>query len=247
MKNVLAANWKMNKGPDETTAFFKQFISLLSEAQQDNLVFFVPAVDWVATSVSIKNTALKWGSQNCYFEDSGAFTGENSPEILKTLGGQYCLVGHSERRQIFKETDEDVNKKTLSLLKKHMTPMICVGETLGERNANRTTEVVIGQLQKALVEVSESVVVAYEPVWAIGTGQVATPEMANDVHCEIRSYLISHFGQKIGQEIPILYGGSVKPNNAAELILQSEINGFLVGGASLDASVFAELAKITFG
>ena len=251
MKSVMvAANWKMNKGPTETEEFLLQFLKLIPQVDHKHYVFFAPAYCLPAFSERLKYNDIGWGAQNCYFEESGAFTGELSPRVLSEMGSSFGLVGHSERRSLFSETDQDVAKKVKALQSCEITPMVCVGESLSERKEGRTDEVISEQLSAAMdaCDISKGLVVAYEPVWAIGTGEVATPQQAADAHKTLRDLLVAKFGEA-GTKTKILYGGSVKPENAAELAKQPNVDGFLVGGASLkidsliaihDAAIAAE-------
>lgn len=240
MKKIFAANWKLHKSPQQTRDFFKSFVSD-SNSVQGEIVFFPPATSWEAASQSLSGTSVFWGAQNTYFEAQGAFTGENSAQVLKDLGGKYVLVGHSERRKVFGETDELLAKKVQHVLSLNLVPMLCIGETLEERERQLTNQVNERQLKTALQGVSPSApfVVAYEPVWAIGTGKVATPEQAEEAHRFIKETL-----KKMGYlDVAVLYGGSVKPENARELLSRPGIDGFLVGGASLEPKSFLSICR----
>jgi triosephosphate isomerase (TIM) len=243
---IVAANWKMNKSPDEAVTYLQSFLKSYAEQAgngEREVVFFVPAIDLWVTKTTLQNSAIRWGAQNCYFEKKGAFTGENSPEVLASIGASYVLVGHSERRALFHESDTDTGNKVKILQQLGMTPMLCVGESLADREAGKTNEVILRQLRTGLQGFDEkrSLVIAYEPVWAIGTGKVATPEQANDAHQVLRKGLSEIGGEKFASSISILYGGSVKADNAKELASQPEIDGFLVGGASLEVASFLPL------
>ncbi|MBT4760639.1 MAG: triose-phosphate isomerase [Bdellovibrionaceae bacterium] len=241
MKEILiAANWKMNKGPKDTAEFFQQYLDTVTEDEQGCFAFFPSAICLAETAIGLSGTEISWGAQNCYFEDSGAFTGETSPQILSEMGAQMTLVGHSERRHIFNETDEVLNKKVLALQKWDITPMICVGETLEQRDAEETDQVISSQLVSSLsgADLEKEFIVAYEPVWAIGTGRVATPEIAEAAHKTLRSELVKLVGADRAQKVRILYGGSAKAENANDLFSQENIDGFLVGGASLEVDSF---------
>jgi triosephosphate isomerase len=266
---IVAANWKMHKSPRETTEFFSQFLSQLgaqSGSVKNEMVFFVPAIDLVATQAALGDQKVArvapgsatesgsaagiapkigWGAQNCYFETKGAFTGENSPALIAELGATHTLVGHSERRALFHETDEDTAKKVKALQAVGVTPMLCVGETLQEREAGQTANVIVRQLRAGLAarDSARQIVIAYEPVWAIGTGKVATPAQAGEAHAVLRKALQEIGGADFASKTPILYGGSVKPENANEIAQQKEVVGFLVGGASLDVASFLDLCK----
>lgn len=272
---VVAANWKMHKSPSETVEYLKSFLNKMNkvslttsldhevaitfggpgESQKyldKKVIFFVPAVDAFVASEALKGSAIEWGAQNCYHEQSGAYTGENSAAVMAELGAGYVLVGHSERRSIFRETDEDTGKKLRLIQELNLTPMLCVGESLEEREKGITSEVIIRQLRAGLESriPHKAVMIAYEPVWAIGTGKVATPEQANEAHQILRAALFEIGGDNqadkthFAQSTPILYGGSVKPENARALSHQPEIDGFLVGGASLDLSSFMALCQV---
>ncbi|MCB0392522.1 MAG: triose-phosphate isomerase [Bdellovibrionales bacterium] len=246
-KPLIAANWKLNLNPKEATAYFEDLKKNISSSDFENLAFFPPTIDLQVTSEQLKNTPAFWGSQNVYTEISGAFTGENSVEMVKSLGANMCLVGHSERRTYFKETDEEVAKKVQLIQKHEMIPMICVGESLVQRDSGKTFEILNAQMRTVINILDENrpFVIAYEPVWAIGTGKVATPEIAEEAHQFIRSQLSELLSKEVAQEVLLLYGGSVKPENAAELYKQPNIDGFLVGGASLKVDTFLQIYKAT--
>lgn len=246
-KFVVAANWKLNKSPREAEAFFKTFLPKAADASKEKtLVFFVPAIDLTVTEQALRGSQVKWGAQNCYFETKGAFTGENSPAVLAEIGAPYTLVGHSERRALFHETDEETGKKVKALHAVGITPMLCVGESLAERENGTTNEVIVRQLRAGLAhrDASKPVTIAYEPVWAIGTGKVATPAQANEAHAVLRQALVEIGGAALAEQTPILYGGSVKPDNAQEIAGQKEVDGFLVGGASLEVDSFLALCSV---
>jgi triosephosphate isomerase len=250
---VVAANWKMHKNPTETVAFFSEFLPKYAAAEsaggavsgraKKEVVFFVPAVDLTTAGHVLNGSDIKWGAQNCHFEMKGAFTGETSPQVLADIKATHCLVGHSERRTLFHETDDETAKKVKALQTVGLTPMLCVGETLPERESGTTNEVIVRQLKAglALRDPSKPLVIAYEPVWAIGTGKVASPEQAGEAHAVLRRALIEIGGEGLAQSTPILYGGSVKPDNAKEIAAQKEVDGFLVGGASLEVPSFLTL------
>lgn len=241
MKKIFAANWKLFKTPKETREFFTQFKEMASKATGE-LVFFPSAISLEAASESLKGSAIKFGAQNCFSQASGAFTGENSAQVVKELGGTYILIGHSERRKVFGETDGQIAEKVAFVQGLGLTPMLCIGETLEEREATHAFRVLETQLLMGLAKVDKSkpLVVAYEPVWAIGTGKVATPEQVAETHTDVHSIL-----DKMGLgATPVLYGGSVKPDNAGNLIKQPHVSGFLVGGASLEPKSFIEIASV---
>ncbi|MDX9731165.1 MAG: triose-phosphate isomerase [Bdellovibrionales bacterium] len=270
---ILAANWKMHKSPREAVQFFRDFVPALESklklaplaesggaprvargfGQGPNkgarrVLFFVPALNVFASEQAVRGSGLELGIQNIHSEAKGAFTGENSPVVASEMGVSWALVGHSERRALFSETDAQTGLKMQAALVHGLSAMICVGETLAEREAGITMTVVERQLDAALTGIAETlratpdrVAVAYEPVWAIGTGKVATPEQASSVHQSIRQWLVGKFGAETAGLISILYGGSVKSDNAAAIAAQPEIDGFLVGGASLEPQSFLGL------
>jgi triosephosphate isomerase len=240
MKKIFAANWKLFKTPQQSRDFFKTFTHDASSIQND-IIFFPSAPSWEAAGESLKNSKVSWGAQNVYCEGQGAFTGENSAVVLKELGGSYALIGHSERRQIFGEPDTLLAKKMAYVLSLGLTPILCVGETLQERQSGQTDAVTLRQLKDGLAStpVGSKLIIAYEPVWAIGTGQVATPEQAQEAHTQIKKAL-----KELGfSEAPVLYGGSVKPDNAKVLLSRPGIDGFLVGGASLEIKSFLDICR----
>lgn len=207
-----------------------------------DLAICPPSVYLDAVGAAIQGSSVGLGAQNVYFENNGAFTGETSASMLQDLGCQYVILGHSERRHILGETDEDVNRKVKTALEFGLTPIVCVGETLAEREGGKTAEVIgrqfAGSLAELTTEQAQRLVIAYEPVWAIGTGKVATPEQAEQVHADLRGLLEKHYNANVAGNVRIQYGGSVKPKNAVELLSQANIDGALVGGASLDAESF---------
>lgn len=238
---VIAGNWKMYKTADESREFVQALAREFSAAPGLTVIVFPPFTSLPA--VSGLDAKVHIGAQNLFFEEKGAFTGEISALMLRGLA-EYVLVGHSERRQVFHESDEDVNRKLLAALAAGLKPMLCVGETLPERESGRTLEKVQGQLDRGLAGVHgaswERVTVAYEPIWAIGTGRNATPQQAEEVHRHIRGALVT---KAPGRPIPILYGGSVKPENSLELLAQENITGVLVGGASLKVDQFSAIIR----
>jgi triosephosphate isomerase len=243
---VVAANWKMHKTVGEAEAFVSVFVPLAAKLSQVEVVIApaFPALAAVGRGLSGSTVAL--AAQNVHPEPKGAFTGEVSPAMLRDLGCHYAIVGHSERRTLFGESDAFVAQKAAALLAEDIRPIVCVGESLEQREQGRTAAVVESQLRGSLASIpaerAAEVVVAYEPIWAIGTGKTATPEMAQDVHALIRAELKQRFGGA-GDEIRIQYGGSVKPDNAASLLGQPDIDGALVGGASLEPESFAAIAR----
>ena len=233
-------NWKMHKTPQEAKNFLQ--MQKLKQTPKNILVgFAVPSVTAQAASEALKDSSVLWGGQNCYFEKQGAFTGETSPMVLKEMGAHFCLVGHSERRQIFLETDEMIGSKVKAVQDFGMTPLLCVGETLEDRKWNRTEEVVLNQLRRGIekADTKKPLWVAYEPVWAIGTGQVASLEQVEQAHKFITAFLRENFRSGV----PVLYGGSVKPDNAGPISKIETVNGLLVGGASLDLEVWNQLLQ----
>jgi triosephosphate isomerase (TIM) len=244
---VMAGNWKMYKTPAQTTAFFEKFRPLAGNPPHCEVVICPPFTNLAAAVEAAHGTAIRIGAQNIGWAREGAFTGEISGPMIQATGATHVIIGHSERRQYFGETDETVLKRTLAALDCALNPIVCVGERLEEREAGRTESVLTGQFQKGIAGLSEQhfarIVIAYEPVWAIGTGKTATPEMAADAHRVIRSQVREKFGKTAGDAIRILYGGSVKPDNVKSLMAQPEIDGVLVGGASLDPSSFASIVN----
>ncbi|ALC82375.1 MULTISPECIES: triose-phosphate isomerase [Bacillus] len=246
-KPIIAGNWKMNKTLGEAVSFAEEVKTSLPSSDKVDAVICSPALFLERLVESAKGTGLKIGSQNLYFEESGAFTGEISPLALQDLGVQYSVIGHSERRELFAETDESVNKKAHAAFKYGIVPIICCGETLEEREAGRTNDLVADQVKKALAgltndQIAESVI-AYEPIWAIGTGKSSTAADANDVCSHIRNTVAEEFGKETAEKIRIQYGGSVKPANIKEYMAQSDIDGALVGGASLEPQSFLQLLE----
>ncbi|MGA2251115.1 triose-phosphate isomerase [Terracidiphilus sp.] len=246
-KALIAANWKMFKMPTEAKAFVEAFLPLVAGHDRDEIALFPSPVLLPGVIEALKGSNVAVGAQNIHFAEEGAYTGETSALQLKAVGGTHTLIGHSERRQYFGETDEIVNKKLHTALKHGIVPVVCVGEVLEEREAGKTADVLKTQLAGAFAgittEAAAPVVIAYEPVWAIGTGKTATPEMAAEAHAMIRAEVGTLLGAEIAANMRILYGGSVKPENATALIGQEEIDGALVGGASLKADSFAAIVK----
>ncbi|MFO7903930.1 MAG: triose-phosphate isomerase [Planctomycetota bacterium] len=238
----IAGNWKMNLTRAEAVALATEIAGRADSAAHVDLAICPPSVYLDAVGTAIEGSAVGLGAQNVYFESNGAFTGEISGAMLRDLGCQYVIVGHSERRHVLGETDEDVNRKVKVVLDLGLTPIVCVGETLAQREAGKTNEVVSTQFSRSLADLNaqqvERIVIAYEPVWAIGTGKVATPDQAEQVHADLRGLLENSYNTDVAGKVRIQYGGSVKPKNAAELLSQENIDGALVGGASLDADSF---------
>ena len=245
-KPIIAGNWKMHKTIAEAVEFVNDIKDKVNNTDVE-AVICAPFTLLKDLKEATKGTNIKIGAQNMHYADQGAFTGEISAPMLKELNIDYVVLGHSERRQYFNETNETVNKKVIKALEEGIDPILCVGETLEEREASETKNVCKEQTEKALVGVSaedmKKVVIAYEPVWAIGTGKTATAEDANDVIAYIREVVKALYGEEISEEVRIQYGGSVKPSNVAEIMNQSDIDGALVGGASLLASDYTELVN----
>lgn len=245
-RKIIAGNWKMNKDPAESLSLIKEIKERLQKLPQGvEVVLCPPYTSLVVASQFIKESVLKLGAQNMHYEDDGAYTGEISPRMLKSVGCEYVIIGHSERRTYFQEPDEIVNRKVRKAIAVGLKPIICVGETLDERERGLTEVVVNRQVRGALETVSaeelEQVVIAYEPVWAIGTGKNATPQQANEVHKFIRNLVSRLYDRASADHLIIQYGGSVKPENAADLLGQPDIDGALVGGASLNADSFSQI------
>jgi len=245
---VIAGNWKMNLNPDEVRQFFQAFRPNFSQGETPEILVFPSFVSLFAALVALPDhPEIGVGVQDIHWESSGAFTGEVSAPMARAAGATHTLIGHSERRHIFGERDEDVSRKARASLSADLTPVVCVGERLEERRAGRLEDVILGQLDAVLPVFSDypgsRVLLAYEPVWAIGTGETATPEDATHAHSLLRDRLVDTLGAGGGGEIPILYGGSVKPGNAAELLGAPHVGGVLVGGASLDPVSFSAIAE----
>lgn len=243
-KKIIAGNWKMNILPSETEALVKA----VAEATKDyagkvDIVCCTPAIDVPAAVNAVKGTAVEIGAENCHWKASGAYTGEISTGMLLDAGAKYVIIGHSERRQYFGETDETVNLRSRAAIAAGLTAIVCVGETLEEREAGKLNEVIDRQMKLGLKDYTvadcEKLVIAYEPVWAIGTGKTATPDQAQEVHALIRAILVELFGSETAETVRIQYGGSMKPSNAAELLAKKDIDGGLIGGAALKAEDFA--------
>ncbi len=242
-RKLVAGNWKMNMAPSEAKSYASKYPRLLKRDMEVNIIIFPQSILLPILIDEFKNSGIKLGSQNCHWELQGAFTGETSPQTLKQLGIEYCLVGHSERRHTFGETNVQTGMKVRTLHQLGMTPIICVGETVGERERGQTEDILRTQIDSALKDADpkKTIIVAYEPVWAIGTGRVATPDIAQKAHAVLREYL----KQRGLQNTTILYGGSVKPDNVATLVSCPDIDGFLVGGASLEPEEFANICLLT--
>ena len=245
-KKVIAGNWKMNMLPDETIKFIEEFAPLVKDTKNE-VILCVPYTDLFYALLNVQGTNIKIGAQNMHFEEKGAYTGEISPQMLKSINVEYVIIGHSERRQYYNETDETVNKKIKAAFNVGLKPIVCVGETLEERESGKTAEIITNQTKLALEgltnEQIENTIIAYEPIWAIGTGKTATSEDANNSIKEIRNKIAEIYGQNTASRVIIQYGGSVKSSNAKELFSTSDIDGGLVGGASLKAEEFSKIVN----
>jgi len=244
---LIAGNWKMYKTPGEAAETAKQLVRHTGAVTDIDMMIAPTFIALAAVFAAIKNSPVALGAQNLYWENEGAYTGEISAPMLKSAGCQYCIIGHSERRQYFGETDETVNKKIKAAIKAGLQPVFCVGETEKERESGQTLSILDKQIKKGLEGLVsaqlDSLIIAYEPIWAIGTGKTATDDQAQEVHRFIRSLVKDNFGRALSDSIRILYGGSVKPDNIASLMAMSDIDGALVGGASLSAESFSQIIK----
>lgn len=245
-KKVIAGNWKMNMLPNEAIDYINTFAPLVKDTENE-VILCVPYTDLFYTLLTAQDTNIKIGAQNMHWETTGAYTGEVSAEMLKSINVEYVIIGHSERRQYYNETDETVNKKLVKALQVGLKPIVCIGETLEERESNKTKDVVTSQIRNALNGLSnedvKNTIVAYEPIWAIGTGKTATAVEANDTIKIIRREIEEKYGKDVAECVIILYGGSVKSSNAKELFTSSDIDGGLVGGASLKPDEFAKIVN----
>lgn len=243
---VIAGNWKMNKTRDDALAFIYQVNTKVPSKEEVETILFTSPI-YLRTLIKRQETDLRIGAQNMHYEESGAYTGEVSPSMLTNIGTTHVLIGHSERRQYFNETDESVNLKLKAAHHHGLTPTVCVGETLEIKEAGNTNKHVGHQIKEAFKGIDKEdaikTIVAYEPIWAIGTGKTATPDDANDTIKAIRQTLANIYSKDVAEQIRILYGGSVKPNNIKELLAKSDIDGALIGGASLDAKSYLELVE----
>ena len=246
-KKFIAGNWKMNKTSADGVTLVRDIVAAIGKQADVDVVVCPPFTGLESAAAALEGSNVKLGAQNMHFEASGAFTGEVSAPMLRAIFATHVILGHSERRTYFGETDEIVNKKVLAALKNQLRPIFCVGETLAERESGATLKVIQAQVERGLEGVSKEqaagVVVAYEPVWAIGTGKVATTAQAQEVHAFIRGLLSNLFTDAVAQKVRILYGGSMKPANAPELLAQKDIDGGLIGGAALEARSFVELVN----
>lgn len=241
-KKVIAGNWKMNKDLYQSQNLVSEIINGLGKDTKAEVIVCPPFTSLSEVSSLLTGTQIKLGAQNMYYEESGAFTGEVSADMLKSVGCEYVILGHSERRVIFNEPDELINKKIKAALEKGLKPIFCIGELLEQRENGETMQVVSRQVEKGLEGVSaeqmKNLIIAYEPVWAIGTGKTATPQQAQEVHSFIRELVAKKFNASVSENLIIQYGGSVKPDNANQLLSQKDIDGALVGGACLKADSF---------
>lgn len=244
---IIAGNWKMFKTTSETSVYFQQFLPLIETSEHCDVVICPPFVSLPVAVMATQETRVEVGGQNLHSEREGAYTGEVSGAMLREAGAQWVIIGHSERRQYYGETDDAVNGKTCAAVLAGLSPIVCVGERLEEREAGETEEVLQRQFRVGIGRLTpeqfEEIVIAYEPVWAIGTGKTATPEMAADVHRLLRDEIREVFGDDAAAATQILYGGSVKPDNIKGLMAQDDIDGALVGGASLDPKSFASIVN----
>ena len=245
-KKVIAGNWKMNMLPNEAIEYMTELSSLVKDTDNE-VIICAPYTDLFYVLMHAQGTNIKIGAQNMHFEESGAYTGEVSGKMLKSIGVEYVIIGHSERRQYFAETDETVNKKIKAAFVNDLKPIVCVGETLEQRESGKTQEIITNQTRLALEGLNtddvKKVIIAYEPIWAIGTGKTATSDDANNSIKNIRNEIAKLYGNDIAEEIIIQYGGSVKSTNAKELFEMSDIDGGLVGGASLKAEEFSKIVN----
>ena len=246
-KPVVAGNWKMFKTREEAQATVREVVGLVGNIQNVDIVVCPPFTALGAVEEILTGSVVQLGAQNVHWQDEGAFTGEVSVSMLADYGCSHVIIGHSERRHYFQESDEVIQDKLEKVFSTELTPILCIGESLEAREADRVQEVIPSQLERALRELTDPqtsrIIIAYEPVWAIGTGRTATPELAEKVHFLIRSWLSDHSSVGVADQVRILYGGSVTPENAGQLIEQENIDGFLVGGASLDAQSFAKIVQ----
>ena len=245
-RKIIAGNWKMNMLPNETIDYIEKLSKLVKNSENE-VILCVPYVDLFYALLTAQNTNIKIGAQNMHFEEKGAYTGEVSAKMLKSINVEYVIIGHSERRQYFNETDETVNKKVKTAFENGLKPIVCVGETLEEREQGKTKDKITMQTELALKglkpEQVQNTIIAYEPIWAIGTGKTATSDDANNSIKEIREKIAEIYGQMVAERVIIQYGGSVKSKNAKELFNMSDIDGGLVGGASLDPEEFSKIVN----
>jgi len=245
-KKVIAGNWKMNKLPNEAMEFIEGIAPLIKDTNHE-VILCVPYIDLFYSLLTVQGTNIKIGAQNMHYEESGAYTGEISAEMLKSINVEYVIIGHSERRQYYNETDEAISLKVKKALEVGLKPIMCVGETLEQRENNETEKVITEQVKLGLSKLKknqvQNVIIAYEPIWAIGTGKTATAEDANNSIKAIRNEIAKEYGKEVAENVIIQYGGSVKASNAKELFEMSDIDGALVGGASLKVEEFAKIVE----
>lgn len=245
-KPLIAGNWKMNNTVSESTKLVKLLVEFMDKYEKDREVLVcAPFTSLYCINEIVKNSKVKLGAQNMHFEEKGAYTGEISPIMLKDIGVEYIIIGHSERRQYFNETDEIVNKKITTALKYNLKPIVCVGETLEQRESGKEKDIIRNQIKNGFKNIKtsdiEGIVIAYEPIWAIGTGKTATADQANEIISYIRKIISELYDAEVADNVRIQYGGSVKPNNASEIMSKSDIDGALVGGASLKIEDFKQI------
>ena len=247
-KPIVAANWKMYKTPQEGVDFISELSNLLLDKEKPTIIFCPPFTSLFHMNEMISDLDMSLGAQNVYFEKEGAFTGEISVNMLKSCSVQYVIIGHSERRHIFNESNKDTNRKIHTVLDNEIIPIFCVGEKLDDRESNNTRTILLEQLEEGLAGVNidalDRIIIAYEPVWAIGTGVNALPNQVQESHKMIRDILMELYDNNLNIDIPILYGGSVKPDNSEELINAKGVDGFLIGGASLNLDTFSKIIEI---
>tara|TARA_B100000700_G_scaffold52179_1_gene55515 strand:- start:344 stop:1117 length:774 start_codon:yes stop_codon:yes gene_type:complete len=247
-KPIVAANWKMYKTPQEGVDFISELSNLLLDKEKPTIIFCPPFTSLFHMNEMISDLDMSLGAQNVYFEKEGAFTGEISVNMLKSCSVQYVIIGHSERRHIFNESNKDTNRKIHTVLDNEIIPIFCVGEKLDDRESNNTRTILLEQLEEGLAGVNidalDRIIIAYEPVWAIGTGVNALPNQVQESHEMIRDILMELYDNNLNIDIPILYGGSVKPDNSEELINTKGVDGFLIGGASLNLDTFSKIIEI---
>lgn len=245
-KKVIAGNWKMNMLPNEAMEMITHLAPLVKNTENE-VILCVPYTDLFYSLLAAQETNIKIGAQNMHFEEKGAYTGEVSGKMLKSIGVEYVIIGHSERRQYFAETDETVNKKIKAAFLNNLKPIVCVGETLEQREAGNYADIITNQTEKALDGLTDeqvsNTIIAYEPIWAIGTGKTASKEDANEACKKIREKIAQIYGQNVAERVIIQYGGSMKPENAKELLEMSDIDGGLIGGASLKAETFEKIVN----
>lgn len=248
-RKIIAGNWKMHLLTDSVVDLAKSLADSIKDVDDIDIAIFPPAPYLILMKEVLKDSNIKYGAQNMYFAEKGAFTGELSAGMLKDIGCKLVLIGHSERRKIFKESNELINSKLIAAINLHLTPYLCIGETLEERESGKLFEVIEEQLSTGLKNILEDdfnkIVVAYEPVWAIGTGKTATPEIAQEMHQFIRNWIKKNYSENASEKMRILYGGSMKPENVKSLISQPDIDGGLVGGASLKSESFSQIIRFS--